>query len=281
MTGKLGLRPRIGAAILLALLLAAVFAPLVSPLDPYEFGIPYLEPSAAHLLGTNDVGQDILSELVYGARVSLIIGVTAAFAVTAAGAAVGLTSGYWGGKADVALMGLTNVFMSLPALPLTVVLVAYLGPGLRNVILAICLTAWTGTARVVRSRVLQLKELPFVKIEKTLGAGPLYVMFRHLLPNIGELVFVRGVLAVASAMLAEAGLSFLGLGTAGAKSWGSILHYAFFRGGLVNGCYWWYLPPMICISLSVTGFLLLSYVGERRGPAAPAAGAAKGRRADA
>jgi peptide/nickel transport system permease protein len=267
-------RVRTGAAILLVILLAAVFAPLISPADPFEFGTPYLEPSASHLLGTNDVGQDILSELIYGSRVSLIIGVAAAAIATVAGSSIGMASGFYGGRTDSALSWMTNVFMSLPSLPLTVILVAFLGPGLRNIILAICITAWTGTARIVRASVMQLKELPFIKIEKTMGAGGFYVMWRHILPNIWEIVFVRAVLAVASAMLAEAGLSFLGLGVVGLKSWGSILHYAFFRGGLINGCFWWYLPPMFCISLSVTGFLLLGY--RRQPPRITSAGTGTG-----
>jgi peptide/nickel transport system permease protein len=259
---KTDIKVKTGSVILLVILIVAIFAPIIAPHDPYEFTTPYLTPSAEHILGTNDVGQDIFSELVFGTRVSLLIGVVSALVVTLLGTSIGLVSGYCGKKIDSFLMGFTNIVMSLPSLPLTIILVAYLGPGLYNIIIAICVTAWTGTARVVRSRVMQLKELPFVQIEKTMGAGNFYVMFFHLLPNIAEIVFLRGVLAVSAAMLTEAGLSFLGLGVVGIKSWGGILHYAFFRSGLINGYYWWYLPPMFCISLSVMGFILLSYYGQ-------------------
>ena len=134
-----------------------------------------------------------------------------------------------------------------------------------NIILAICITAWTSTARIIRSRVQQLKALPFIQIERTMGASGPYIMIRHILPNLGEIVFIRAVLSVGSAMLTEASLSFLGLGVIGQKSWGGILHYAFFRNGIINGSYWWYVPPILCISVSVLGFMLLSYYGE--GPA--------------
>ena len=252
----------LGVCILGTIFLVAVFAPVLAPYDPYEPGIPYLRPSAEHWLGTNDIGQDILSELIYGTRVSLLIGVASSLAVTVTGTALGLLSGYLGGWVDRVIMQLTNVAMALPSLPLTVVLVAFLSASIHNIILAICITAWTSTARIIRARVRQLRELPFIRMEETMGAGTCYIMFRHLLPNLGDIVFIRAVLSVGEAMLTEASLSFLGLGVIGQKSWGGILHYAFFRSGIINGAYWWYVPPIVCISVSVLGFLLLSY---RRG----------------
>ena len=166
---------------------------------------------------------------------------------------------------DQIIMQVTNVAMALPSLPLTIILVAFLDASVWNIILAICITAWTSTARIIRSRVQQLKALPFIQIERTMGASGPYIMIRHILPNLGEIVFIRAVLSVGSAMLTEASLSFLGLGVIGQKSWGGILHYAFFRNGIINGSYWWYVPPILCISVSVLGFMLLSYYGE--GPA--------------
>ncbi|MDY3918166.1 MAG: ABC transporter permease [Candidatus Limivivens sp.] len=251
-----------GLVILGILLFAALSAPLLAPCDPYELGIPYQKPSAEHLLGTNDVGQDIFSELIYGTRVSLLIGVVSALAVTIIGTVLGVLAGYFGGWIDRLIVQITNVAMALPSLALTIVLVAFLETNLKNLIIAICATAWTSTVRIIRSRVLQIRELPFIKLETTMGASSLYIMFRHILPNLGEIVFVRGVMGVAGAMLTEASLSFLGLGTLGQKSWGSILHYAFYRNGILNGYYWWYLPPMFCISLSVLGFMLLGYYGK-------------------
>lgn len=249
----------IGLTILGLIFLVGIFAPVIAPHDPYALGTPYLKPCPEHLLGTNDIGQDILSELIYGTRVSLMIGVISAIAVTVIGTSLGLLSGYLGGWVDRVISQITNVAMALPSLPLTVVLVAFLSASIQNIILAICITAWTSTARIIRSRVRQLRELPFIRIEETMGASKLYIMFRHLLPNLGDIVFIRAVLSVGSAMLTEASLSFLGLGVIGQKSWGGILHYAFFRNGIINGAYWWYVPPIVCISVSVLGFLLLSY----------------------
>ena len=247
----------LGLAILLFFLVMALFAPRLSPCDPYDFGRPYLKPSPEHLLGTNDVGQDILSEIIYGSRVSLSIGLVSALVVTVIGASVGMISGYYGGRCDSILMKITSIAMAIPSLPMTIVLVAYLDASIWNLIIAICITAWTSTARIVRSRVISLKEQPFIKIEKTLGGKTGYILFRHILPNLSDIVFTRGILSVSSAMLTEASLSFLGLGVLGQKSWGGTLHYAYIRNGLLNNYYWWYLPPILCISLSVMGFMLV------------------------
>ena len=136
--------------------------------------------------GDNDIGQDILSELIYGTRISLLIGVVSALAVTVVGTALGILSGYLGGWTDRIIMQVTNVAMALPSLPLTIILVAFLDASVWNIILAICITAWTSTARIIRSRVQQLKALPFIQIERTMGASGPYIMIRHILPNLGE-----------------------------------------------------------------------------------------------
>ena len=249
----------LGIFILAFFLIVALLAPVLAPYDPYKMGVPYLKPSPEHLLGTNDIGQDILSELIYGTRISLLIGIVSALVVTVVGTALGVLSGYLGGGTDRVISQLINVAMALPSLPLTIILVAFLDASIWNIILAICITAWTSTARIVRARVKQLRELPYVRIERTMGASPAFIMLRHILPNLGDIVFVRAVLSVGNAMLTEASLSFLGLGVIEHKSWGDTLHYAFFRNGIINGAYWWYVPPILCISLSVLGFMLLSY----------------------
>ncbi len=253
----------IGAGILILIFLVAVFAPFLSPYNPYTLGVPFQPPYGEHLLGTNDIGQDILSELIYGTRVSLVIGLFSALAVTILGTVLGMLGGYFGGILDKLVTQVTNVSMALPTLPLTIILVAFMKASIWNIIIAICITSWTGTTRIVRSRVKQIRELPFITIEQTMGAGHFYILFRHILPNISEIVFIRGVMAVANSMLTEASLSFLGLGVIGQKSWGGILHYAFFRNGIINGYYWWYLPPIVCISLSVMGFMLLGGDGKQ------------------
>ena len=249
---------KIGIGLLSFFFFVAIFAPLIAPYDPFATGLAYLKPSSAHLLGTNDIGQDILSELIYGTRISLFIGVVSAIVVTVIGTIIGIASAYYGGLCDKIIMQFTSIAMTLPSLLITIILVAYLGSGIWTVIFAICFLSWTGTARIVRAKVLQLKEMPFIKIEQTLGAGDIRIA-RHILPNILDIVFIRGVLRVSSAMLTEASLSFLGLGAIGQKSWGGIIHYAFARNGIINNFWWWYIPPILCISFCVLGFMLLGY----------------------
>ncbi len=249
-----------GAGILLFFVAMAVFAPVLAPYDPHDIvNAPYMKPSAEHWLGTNDVGQDIFSEIIFGSRVSLQVGITAALAVTLLGSTIGIVSGYYKGWVDQVFTLLTNVAMTIPSLPLMILLVSFVNAGMAGVVLAICITSWAGTARVVRSRVLQLRELPFIQIEKALGLGDVTIMVRHIFPNIKDIIFTRCAMSVGSAMMMETSLSFLGLGSFASKSWGNVIHFAFFRNGVINHAWWWYLPPVICISLCMLGFLLLTY----------------------
>lgn len=250
-----------GSVILLFFVFIAISARQLMPFEMTEMFSPYQKPSAEHLLGTNDIGQDILSELILGTRVTLLTGTTAAAFVVLIGTVIGVVAGYLGGITDKFLSALTSVFMAIPSLPFTIVLVTFLEPSIWNIVLAICLTSWTSTARVVRSKVIELKEQPFIKIEETLGQRKWYIMGRHMLPNISEIILMRSTLAVSSAMLTEASISFMGLGVYNQKSWGSILYYAFRRNGVVANFYWWYVPPIICISLCIFAFILIGYYG--------------------
>ena len=253
-------RPVLFGLILLALfLLLAVFAPLIAPFDPWAPGRPFLPPSGTHPFGTNDIGQDIFSELIYSTRISLFVGFFAAFVSVAIGTLVGLFSGYLRGAADEVLMGTTDIVLIIPALPLMIILAAHTSPSIWNIIIVIGALWWTSTARVVRSRVLQLREMPFVEAARSLGAGDGYIVFKHILPNTLQVILAKFILAVAGAMLTEASLSFLGLGDPLQKSWGMMLNYAFSRGGFLNGYWWWYLPPGICISLAVLSFVLIGF----------------------
>ena len=253
-------RPVLFGLLLLALfLLLAVFAPSIAPYDPWEPGRPFLTPSGTHPFGTNDIGQDIFSELIYSTRISLFVGFFAAFVSVAIGTLVGLFSGYLRGAADEVLMGTTDIVLIIPALPLMIILAAHTSPSIWNIIIVIGALWWTSTARVVRSRVLQLREMPFVEAARSLGAGDGYIVFKHILPNTLQVILAKFILAVAGAMLTEASLSFLGLGDPLQKSWGMMLNYAFSRGGFINGYWWWYLPPGICISLAVLSFVLIGF----------------------
>lgn len=257
----------VGLGILLFFVVISIFARKLMPYEMTEMTSPYQAPSAEHWLGTNDIGQDIFSELLLGTRVTLLTGTTAAAFVVLIGTVIGVAAGYLGGIPDKLLSAVTAVFMAIPSLPFTIVLVTFLKPSIWNIVVAICLTSWTSTARVVRAKVAELKEQPFIKIEETLGQRKWYIMARHLLPNISEILLMRSTLAVSSAMLTEASISFMGLGVYDQKSWGSILYYAFKRNGVVANCYWWYVPPILCISLCIFAFVLIGYygVGSRSG----------------
>ncbi|TQM38186.1 dipeptide/oligopeptide/nickel ABC transporter permease/ATP-binding protein [Pseudonocardia cypriaca] len=266
-----------GLGILAVLALVAVAAPLLAPYDPAErAGRPFSAPSAAHLLGTNDVGHDLLSELVYGARVSLLVGVTAALVATVVGAAVGVTAGYARGRLDPVLMRTVDVVLALPALPLTIVIGVFAGPGIGTQILVIAAVMWAGVARELRAQVLSLRERDHIQALRAMGAGPWHVARRHLLPAVAPLVVPQFVLATKTAILLEASLAFLGLGDITAKSWGTMLSLAHARSAFLTDAWiWWVLPPGLAIALTVLAFALLGYAFEERArPALRARGVA-------
>ena len=220
---------------------------------------PWLPPGDGHLLGTNDVGQDIFFQLISAGGRSLMVGMAAALTATLVGTLTGCVAGYYRGIADRVIMGLADIFLLIPDIPLVIVLVSFFEPGLFNVIIVIAMTSWPGTARVVRSRMLKIKEYPFVLNARSLGAGDGHIIFKHILPHTGELILAKATLAVASAMLTETGISFLGLGDPCQVTWGSMLHGVFAGAGLINGYWWWYLPPVLCISVTVMGFNLAGF----------------------
>lgn len=246
-----------GLCILYFFMSLAIFAPWIAPYDPNAMGEAFLKPSFSHWLGSNDIGEDILSELIYGSRVSLVIGIVSAGIIMLIGTSLGMISGYYGGKIDSLIMGICNIVIVIPALPLILLLIAFIDAGLTNIILVICITSWASFARIVRSQVLKIRELPFIQMEQVLGLSDLRILVFHVLPNIKDLVMMKGCLAVITAMMTEAGLSFLGIGVVEQKSWGSILHYAFFRDGVLNNFWWWYMPPVLCIFLCTLGFMLI------------------------
>lgn len=253
----------VGELILLLMVLIALMAPLIAPYDPSEMFIPYQPPSQEHLLGTNDIGNDILSELIYGTRVSLSVGILAAVISVSIGTFVGMLAGYRRGWIEQTLMGITDVFLLIPALPLMIVLAAYMEPSMWNVIIVIGLLWWCPTARIVHSRVLQVREMGFIESARAMGFSTPYVLFWHVLPNTAEVILAKFGLTVAIAMLTEASLSFLGLGDPLNVSWGTMISFAFSRGGVTNGMYWWYLPPGFMISIAVLGFIMISMDRDR------------------
>lgn len=254
-----------GVAILAILAFTAVFAPFVAPYDPTEqSGIPFEAPSAAHLLGTNDIGQDILSELIWGSRISLSIGVLAALLATLIGTTVGIVGGYYRGAVDAFLMRLVDVVLALPFLPLMILLAAFLGPSMFTIIIVVGLIVWARPSRIIRSQILSLAGRDYITAARAVGAGHGWILTRHLLPAVAALSVVEFVQAAAGAILIESSLSFLGLGDPTAKSWGSILYYAQARSAFLSGSWvWWVIPPGLAITLTVMGFALLAFALER------------------
>lgn len=253
-----------GALVFPAFLLMAFFAPYLAPHDPWKRYEPYLGPSWDHPLGTNDMGNDILSEIIFGSRVSLGVGLGSAIIATLIGTIFGASAGYFRGWVDDMLMGITDIFLMIPQIPLVIVVAAFLKPSSITITLIMGLLWWTSLARIVRARVLQVREMAFVEAAKVTGFSDMHIILTDVLPNTIHVIMPKFMLTVASAMIAEASLSFLGLGDPNAKSWGMIINFAFSRGGFLNGCWWWYMPPGICITLSVLSLVTMSLMLEER-----------------
>ena len=204
----------------------ALLAPWVAPYDPYQgdFAATWQRPNALHWLGTDDLGRDVLSRILYGARVSISVGVLSQLAAAAVGVPVGALAGLRGGWLDYALMRVVDVLSSLPSLLFYILLMVALGAGFGNLILAMAVTGWIGMARLVRGQVLTLKEADYVRASRAMGAGTWHVVRAHLLRNTASPVIVSLALGVPGAMFAEAGLSFLGLGIPSPQaSWGQMI----------------------------------------------------------
>jgi len=250
----------IGVGILVFFIAAALLAPYATSYDPTQVFISDIlqPPSWNHPFGTNEAGQDLYSQVLYGSRASLIVGFTAALIAATLGTLLGITAGYFGGLVRELLLRLTDFFIVIPTLVLMIVLASVLGPSLSSVILSIGLVGWTGTARVVMSQTLSVKERAFVESSRSAGAGDFYILRSHILPNVMPVVFAQTVLVVANSILYEAVLTFLGLGNPNQITWGQILQFAFVSGAITTS--WWYaLSPGLSIMLVVLGFFLTGY----------------------
>ena len=245
-----------GAGLVVLLVGVAVLAPALAPFDPDEQDLQsrLRVPTREHHLGTDGHGRDVLSRLLLGTRVSLLAGVAAALIAVGLGVLVGSAAGYFGGPVDLVLMRFTDVFMTIPVLFLILLVVAAYGPSLLNTILVLGAVYWPGVARLVRSQVLALRARDFVLAARALGAPDVRVILRHLLPNAAGIITVQVTLAVATAILAESALSFLGLGVPPpTPSWGNMLT----EGRLHLTSAWWIATfPGLAIFLSVLAFNL-------------------------
>lgn len=245
-------------------LILALFPSLFAPYSPTERFVSYESPSSAHLLGTNDIGNDILSELIYGARISMMVGFASACISTLIGLMIGLSSGYFRGATDELLMGLTDVVLTIPKIPLIIIIGAFLHPSIWTLILVLGLLSWESIARIVRSKTLQIREAGYVKSARCMGFSSFHIMVSDIFPNLIHILLPKFMLATASAMISEASLSFLGLGDVSMKSWGIMLSFAFSRGGFIRDMWWWYIPPGVCITLCVMSIALIGFGFEGR-----------------
>ena len=247
----------VGGGIVLLLVVVAAAAPWLATHDPDAINLPQAlhPPSAAYWLGTDSLGRDLYSRLVFGSRISLLVGVGAVGVAILIGAALGLLAGWYGGWVDSLLMRGVDIMLCFPTFFLLLAIVALVGQSVANIILVIGLTGWMGVARLVRAEALSLKEREFIQAARVLGLGDARIMWRHLLPNAVSPVLVSATLGIGSAILVESGLSFLGLGVQPpTPSWGNVLIDA--KGTL--GVAWWQTVfPGATILLTVLGFNLL------------------------
>jgi peptide/nickel transport system permease protein len=253
-----GNAPAMIAAILLILLvLTAVAGPYLAPQDPLAMDLDSLKqpPSKAHLFGTDSKGRDILSRIVYGSRISLAVGIIASALSLCIGIFFGLIAGYFGGRTDIILSQIFDIFLAFPSLLLAIGISAVMPPGLVSAMLAITLVGWAGFARLVRGLALSLKEQTYVEASRALGARPARILYKHILPNALPLILVAGSLRVGGFILLEAALSFLGLGVQPpTPTWGSMISL---NRAYINSAPWMVIFPGLAISITVISFNIL------------------------
>jgi peptide/nickel transport system permease protein len=258
-----------GGLLLIVFIICALFAPWLAPQDPAQLDLAgrLMGPSTAHWFGTDELGRDILSRTLYGARISLVVAVSVVGLSLALGLVAGGLAGFYGGWTDTVVnIYVSNAFLALPGILLAIAFVAFMGPGLVNVILALAISGWVGYARLVRAQVMAVKEREFVEAARALGASDLRIMGRHVLPNILQPLIVQAAIGMAGAVLAEATLSFLGLGIPPpTASWGSMLNDA--RSHLFDSPHLVFFPAiavMLCVlSFNFIGDALRDYLDPR------------------
>lgn len=244
----------IGATILAAFAAVGIFGPWLVGDPAALVGIPLQPPSAAHLLGTNGQGQDVLAQLVAGTRVSLAIGFTVGLAVVLLGALVGVTAGYFGGRVDGLLSVFTNVFLVLPGMPLAIVIAAYLPSGPATLALVLIVTGWAWNARVLRAQTLALRRRDFVAAAVVAGESAPRILLVEILPNMMSVLVAQVIGSTTYAIGAQVGLEFLGLGDVSRVTWGTILYWAQNDSALLTGSWWTFAPAGLCVA--VVGFAL-------------------------
>lgn len=252
---------RLGLGIFVFFVLMAAFGPLIVRTDPQAMGPDSLmAPSAQHLLGTTQTGQDVLAQLLNGARTSLFVGFVAGGVATCLSVILGLAAGYLGGAGDESISMLSNIFLVIPALPLLIIMSAYLpSKGPFTIALVISVTGWAWGARVLRSQTLSMRKRDFVEAARASGEGTLRILFAEILPNEVAIVASSFIGTVIYAIITEASLAFLGLSDPTMTSWGTMLYWAQNNNALLVGAWWWFVPPGLCIALVGAGLALVNF----------------------
>lgn len=256
----------VGLVLIVLCIGAAFAAPLLFPAEMLSVAKtnnpPNLAPGGSHMLGTDHRGIDVLAQLVWGARASLLVGFAATAISMIVGTIVGMAAGHFQGFAQAVLMRIIDFFLVIPSLVLAITLSAVIGPGLTTIIIAIGVTGWASTARVVRSQTMQIETQAYIERARALGAGSPHILMRHVLPGVMPLVLANTTLTVALAVIAESTLSFLGLGDPSTVSWGSMLKGAMDSGAATAGYWWVVLSPGIAIVVAVLAFTLVGRAME-------------------
>ncbi len=253
----------VGLLIFVFFVIVAITADYLAPYDPMEIqynddgAVKRLQPpSKEHILGTTWMGRDVLSQLIVGSRVAVLVGTISAVCVAFIGTNIGLIAGYYGGIIDNLIMRFVDIIYGIPFLPFALILVAILGPGVKNIILAIVLITWRNSSRVIRSQVLSLKNRTFIEAARLSGAGNARIIYKHIAPNVMPLSMVYVSTTMASAIMTESSLSFLGFGDPTQMSWGRIL-FSCYSSQAMFKAWWWMIPPGIAIALLVlSGYLM-------------------------
>jgi peptide/nickel transport system permease protein len=250
----------VGAVVLGLIVLTAVLAPWIAPYGLHDqVGPVFGSPSWNHPLGLDDGGIDVVSLLMWGARISLVVGFAATLVSMVIGGTIGVLAGYFGGKVDGVLMRITDYFLVIPDVPLMIVVAAIWGPSLFHIVIVIGILLWTSTARVIRAQVKSVRERVYVKRARALGAGHTRIVLRHILPQVAPLLIANTVLTIAVAVFDETALSFLGLGDPSRISLGKVIENAFQRAAISSGAWWAIVPPGALVALLI---LSCSLIGQ-------------------
>ena len=253
----------IGLAILIFFTLVAIFAPWLEPYSTtQQVGPVYAPPSSQHWLGLDDGGIDMLSEVIAGARVSMLVGFSAAAVAMVIGGGVGLLSGYFGNKTDIILMRITDYFLVIPDVPLMIVAAAVFGRSLLNVILIIGIIYWTSTARLIRAQVKSVRERVYVKRARALGGGHGRLLWKHITPQVAPLLVANTVLTIAIAVFAETYIAFLGLEDPSTISWGKLIQNSLTGGAIFHKAWWAIIPPGLCVTIVILAATMMGQAME-------------------